>query len=149
MSLLETIREDLTAAMKAKDRVTVSTLRSVVAAAQEESVSGDAARELTDDEVEAVIAAQAKRRVEAAEAFASAGRDDREADERAELAVLERYLPERLDDDALSEIVDRVLGDGGFSSMADMGPAMKAVNAEVAGRADGRTVADLVRSRLS
>ena len=87
--------------------------------------------------------------MEAAEAFEEGGRTEKAADERAELTILEQYLPEQLDADALAKIVDRVLADGGYSTMADMGQAMKAVNAEVAGKAEGRIVAELVKSHLS
>jgi len=149
MGLLDQIRADLTAAMKSKDKLTVATLRSVVAAVQEAEVAGTAATTLADEQVEKVIAAQAKRRVEAAEAFEQGGRAAKAADERAELTILEQYLPEQLDADAIAEIVDRVLKDGGYSTMADMGQAMKAVNAEVAGKAEGRIVAELVKSHLS
>ncbi|HAF68035.1 MAG TPA: glutamyl-tRNA amidotransferase [Acidimicrobiaceae bacterium] len=149
MGLLDQIRTDLTAAMKSKDKLTVATLRSVVAAVQEAEVAGTSVTTLGDDEVEKVIAAQAKRRVEAAEAFEQGGRAEKAADERAELKILERYLPEQLDVDALALIVERVLKDGGYSTMADMGQAMKAVNAEVAGKAEGRLVAELVKSHLS
>ena len=149
MGLLGQIRADLTAAMKAKDKLTVSTLRSVVAAVQEAEVAGAAATTLDDQQIQKVIAAQAKRRVEAAEAFEQGGRAEKAADERAELLVLEQYLPQQLSENALVEIVERVLAEGGYSTMADMGQAMKAVNAEVAGRAEGRVIADLVKSRLS
>ena len=149
MGLLDQIRSDLTAAMKSKDKLTVATLRSVVAAVQEAEVAGTAATTLADEQVEKVIAAQAKRRVEAAEAFEQGGRTAKAADERAELTILEQYLPEQLDVDAIAEIVARVLKDGGYSTMADMGQAMKAVNAEVAGKAEGRIVAELVKSHLS
>lgn len=149
MSLLETVRADMTSAMKAKDKIALSTLRSVVAAVQEAQVSGTESTTLDDAQVEKVIAAQAKRRVEAAEAFEAGGRAEKAADERAELAILERYLPEQLDGAALEALVDRVLVDGGFEDMKSMGQAMKAANAEVAGRADGRTVADLVKGRLA
>ena len=67
----------------------------------------------------------------------------------SELAVLERYLPEKLSDDELDALIDTVLTGNGFSSMADMGQAMKAVNAEVAGRAEGRVVADKVKAKLA
>lgn len=147
--LIEQIRADMTAAMKSRDAVTLRTTRAVIAAVQEAEVAGKTATTLTDAEVEKVIKAQAKRRVEAAEAFDAGDRPEKAADERAELVILEAYLPEGLSDEALSELIDGVLSDGGFSSMADMGSAMKAVNAEVAGRADGRTVADAVKSRLS
>ena len=135
--------------MKSKDKLTVATLRSVVAAVQEAEVAGTSAPTLDDEQVQKVIAAQAKRRVEAAEAFEEGGRTEKAADERAELTILEQYLPEQLDADALAKIVDRVLADGGYSTMADMGQAMKAVNAEVAGKAEGRIVAELVKSHLS
>ena len=149
MGLLGQIRADLTAAMKAKDKLTVSTLRSVVAAVQEAEVAGATATTLDDQQIQKVIAAQAKRRVEAAEAFEQGGRAEKAADERAELLVLEQYLPQQLSENALVEIVERVLAEGDYSTMADMGQAMKAVNAEVAGRAEGRVIADLVKSRLS
>ena len=149
MGLLDQIRADLTAAMKSKDKLTVATLRSVVAAVQEAEVAGTSATTLDDEQVQKVIAAQAKRRVEAAEAFEEGGRTEKAADERAELTILEQYLPEQLDADALAMIVERVLADGGYATMADMGQAMKAVNAEVAGKAEGRIVAELVKSHLS
>ena len=149
MGLLEQIRADLTAAMRAKDKLVISTLRSVVAAVQEAEVAGASATTLDDEQVEKVIAAQAKRRVEAAEAFDQGGRTEKAADERAELKILESYLPELLDPDALTEIIERILTEGGFATMADMGQAMKAINAEVAGKAEGRLIAELVKSRLS
>tara|TARA_B100001750_G_C15404391_1_gene544323 strand:- start:84 stop:533 length:450 start_codon:yes stop_codon:yes gene_type:complete len=149
MGLLDDIRADLTEAMKAKDKLTVSTLRSVVAAVQEAEVAGSVATTLDDKQIQKVIAAQAKRRVEAAEAFEQGDRAEKAADERAELSVLEQYLPQQLAENALVEIVERVMAEGDYSTMADMGEAMKAVNGEVAGRAEGRVVADLVKSRLS
>ncbi len=144
MGLLDEIRADLTAAMKSKDKLTVATLRSVVAAVQEAEVAGTSATTLDDEQVQKVIAAQAKRRVEAAEAFEEGGRTEKAADERAELTILEQYLPEQLDADALAKIVDRVLADGGYSTMADMGQSTKDGNAEGAGKEEGRIVAELV-----
>ncbi|WP_040491247.1 GatB/YqeY domain-containing protein [Ilumatobacter nonamiensis] len=147
--LIDQIRVDLTTAMKAKDTVRQRTLRSVIAAVQEAQVAGDSATTLDDDGVQAVLKSQVKRRVDAAEAFEAGGADDRAADERAEIEILETYLPAALSADELDTIVSDVFSANGFETMADMGSAMKAVNAEVAGRADGRAVADLVKSRLS
>lgn len=147
--LIEQIRTDLTTATKAKDATTQRTLRSVIAAVQEAEVSGDEATTLDDGGVQAVVKAQVKRRVDAAEAFESGGADDRAAAERAEIAILEAYLPAALTSEELESIVSAVFVEHGFASKADMGNAMKAVNAEVAGRADGRAVADLVKSRLA
>ena len=146
--LIDTIRDDLKTAMKAKDATELRTLRSVITAVQEAETSGSGPDELDDAGVQKVIAAQAKRRVEAAEAFAEADRPEQQAAELEEKAILDRYLPKALDPTELEALVDQVLADNGFSAKADMGSAMKAVNAEVAGRADGRAVADLVKSKL-
>ncbi len=147
--LIDTIRQDLTTAMKARDEVTVRTLRAVLAAVKEAEVAGDEARSLSDDEVQGVISTQVKRRIEAAEAFDAGDRPAQAEAERAEKAVLETYLPAALTPDELAALVDEVLAQGGWSARADMGQAMKAVTAEVAGRAEGRAVADLVKSKLS
>ena len=147
--LIDQIRADLITATKAKDALRQRTLRSAIAAVQEAQVSGAAATTLDDDGVQAVLKSQVKRRLDAAEAFDSGGAPDRAAAERAEIEVLEEYLPASLSTDELEAIVDAVFAANGFESKADMGKAMKAVNAEVAGRADGRAVADLVKSRLS
>ncbi len=147
--LIETIRQDLTTAMKARDQLRTRTLRAVIAAVQEAQVAGTEARTLTDDEVVAVITAQVKRRVEAAEAFEQGGRAEKAADERAEKEVLEVYLPAGLTADELDSLIAAALAEGGWAAPSDMGPAMKAVNAKVAGRADGRLVADRVKARLA
>lgn len=147
--LMEQIRADLTTATKAKDTVTQRTLRSVIAAVQEAQVSGSESVTLDDDGVQAVVKAQVKRRIDAEEAFAAGGADDRAAAERAEIEILEGYLPAALTTDELEAIVASVFAAHGFESKADMGNAMKTVNAEVAGRADGRAVAELVKSRLA
>ena len=146
--LIEQIRDDLTTATKAKDADTQRTLRSVIAAVQEAEVSGKEATTLDDAGVQQVLKAQVKRRLDAAEAFESGGADDRAAAERAEITIIEAYLPENLGSDELEAIVTQVFSDNGFADKSDMGAAMKAVNAVVAGRADGRAVADLVKSRL-
>ncbi len=134
--------------MKARDAVKLRSLRAIIAAVQEAEVSGKSATKLDDAGVVKVITAQVKRRVEAAEAFEQGDRPEMAAAERAEMAVLEEYLPAGLSDDELVELVDATLAAEGFSTKADMGKAMKAVNAKVAGRADGRTVAELVKARL-
>jgi len=147
--LVDTLRADMTAAMKQRDTITLATIRSVIAAIQEAEVSGTSSKTLSDDEVLRVIASQAKRRVEAAEAFDQGGATERADTERAELVVLEAYLPKKLSDDEVVALVEQTLADEGFSEMAQMGQAMKAVNAKVDGRADGRVVAGLVKERLS
>jgi uncharacterized protein YqeY len=135
--------------MKRRDELATSALRMALAAVQEAAVSGKEARQLDDDEVMKVLTRQVKRREEAAEAFRNAGRADRADRELAERDVLAAYLPAALTPDELQAIVDEVLSEGGFSGMGAMGPAMKAVTARVAGRADGKTVSTLVRERLA
>ena len=147
--LTEQLQADLTTAMKARDARTTSVLRMTIAAVKEAAVAGDSARELGDDEVVAVITREAKRREEAAAAFTEGGRPERAASELAEREVLARYLPAPLTDDELGALVDEELAAGGFDSPKQMGQAMKAVNAKVAGRADGKTVAGLVKARLA
>jgi uncharacterized protein YqeY len=148
-TLLEQLRADLTTAMKAQDKVTTGALRLALAAVGEAQVAGDAAKDLSDDEVLAVLTKAARKHEEAAEAFAGAGRAESAAAEEASLAVLAAYLPKGLTPEELEAIVAETLAEGGFTTPKDMGNAMKAVNAKVAGRADGKAVADLVKSRLA
>ncbi len=146
--LIDTIRNDMKTAMKARDEVRLRSLRAVIAAVQEAEVSGTEARTLTDDEVQKVIGAQVKRRIEAAEAFEAGGAPDKASAERAEQSILENYLPAALTENELVALVDETLAENGWTAKSDMGQAMKAVNGKVAGRADGRTVADMVKARL-
>ena len=146
--LAEQLRRDLTAAMKGRDELATSALRMAIAAVKEAAVSGKEARDLEDDEIVKVLTKQVKKREEAAEAFRHAGRDDRADRELAEAKVLAAYLPAALRPEELDAIITEALAEGGFSGMAAMGPAMKAVTAKVAGRADGKTVSALVRQRL-
>ncbi|MFB9322213.1 GatB/YqeY domain-containing protein [Cryptosporangium minutisporangium] len=140
---------DLTTAMKARDELVTSTLRMALTAIRNEEVAGKAARELSDDEVLRVLTREAKKRVEAAEAFASGGRADRADRERAEGEVLSRYLPTQLGDEELSAVVAAALGEAGVTDVKQMGKAMKAVQAAVAGRAQGGRVAAEVKRQLS
>ncbi|MFP5370712.1 MAG: GatB/YqeY domain-containing protein [Actinomycetes bacterium] len=142
------LRADLTTAMKARDELRTATLRMVLTAVSAEEVSGREARELTDDEVQAVLRREAKKRREAAEAFAGAGRAEQAARERAEGEVLADYLPAQLDDADLVAIVADAVTRTGAVGMRDMGKVMGAVQGAVAGRADGARVAAEVRRQL-
>ena len=142
------LRTDLTSAIKARDELRSATLRMALAAVTTAEVAGASARELSDDEVLAVLGKEAKKRKEAADAYDGAGRDELASRERAELGVLQDYLPAELDEAALEAIIDEVLSGLDASGPAAMGPAMKEVRARVGGRADGAHVAALVRQRL-
>jgi uncharacterized protein len=147
-ALKDRLNDDLRTAMKSRDELTTSTLRMALAAVRNAEVAGKAAKELSDDEVQSVLTKEAKKRREAATAFADAGRAEQAARENSEGELLESYLPAQLSDAEIAEIVGTVLEDGGFSGKGQMGPAMKAVQAAVAGRAEGGRVAAEVRRRL-
>jgi uncharacterized protein YqeY len=147
-SLKDRLNSDLHGAMKSRDELVTSTLRMALAAVRTAEVAGKEARELTDDEVLGVLTKEAKKRREAAEAFAAGGRGESADRERAEEQVLARYLPAQLSDDELAALVSSALASGEFTTMAQMGPAMKAAQAAVAGKAEGGRVAAEVRRQL-
>jgi uncharacterized protein len=148
------LRSDLTAAMKARDELVKSTLRMTLTAIGNAEVAGTEPRELSDDEVLKVIAKEAKKRAESAEAFAAAGRAELAAQERAEGEVLDRYLPTQLSDDELGAIAATAVEEttaelGEKPGPRQMGQVMKKANAAAAGRADGGRVAAAVKALLT
>lgn len=151
--LKDRLRADLTGAIKSRDNLTVGTLRMALSAISTEEVSGKAARELSDDEVLAVLKREAKKRKEAAEAFADAGREEQAAKERAEGEVLGRYLPAQLTDDELARVVTETIDDvteqlGNRPGMGQLGLVMKAAVAKAAGRAEGSRISKAVLGAL-
>ena len=148
-TLKEQLQSDLTAAMRARDQVGAGTLRMALTAVTNEEVAGTEHRDLTDDDVLKVLTKEAKKRREAATAYTGAGRAELAAQEEAELAVLEGYLPKQLSDDELEGIVREAVASSGATGMPQMGLAMKAANAAVAGRAEGGRVAGVVRRVLA
>jgi uncharacterized protein YqeY len=148
-TLKDQLRTDLTTAMKAREEVRTRTLRMALAAIGTEEVAGKAARQLSDADVIKVLTREARRRREAAAAFADAGRADQAAAERAEEEILAGYLPAQLDDAELAKLVAAAIAETGAAGPAGIGPVMKAVTPKVAGRADGGRVAAVVRSQLS
>jgi hypothetical protein len=147
--LKDRLHADLNTAMKARDELTTATLRMALTAVTTEEVAGKSARELSDDEVLRVLGKEAKKRREAAEAFAAAGRDELAARERAEGEVLDGYLPAQLDDAELAELVRAAVAEAGATAPNQMGAVMKIVVPKVAGRADGKRVSDEVRRQLA
>lgn len=157
-TLKDRLTADMRTALKARDELTTSTLRMALAAIGNAEVAGEAKRELSDEEVLAVLTRETKKRREAATAFADAGRTEQADRERAEGEVLERYLPRQLSDAELADLVAEALAAAGFggqdgdqqpgAAKRQMGLAMKAAQAAVAGRADGARVAAEVRRQL-
>jgi uncharacterized protein YqeY len=150
MSLKERLRADLTTAMKARDELRSSTLRMVLSAVTNAEVAGKSAKVLTDDEVVAVLTTEAKKRREAAVAFAEGGRAESAEKERAEAAVIADYLPEQLTEAEVAEIVAKAVESTGAAAegMKAMGKVMGVVTPQVKGRADGGAVAAEVRRQL-
>jgi uncharacterized protein YqeY len=143
------LEADLRTAIKARDELVVSTLRLAITAVRNEEVAGDAARTLTDQEVQAVLTREMKKRRDAATAFADAGRAEQAERERAEERVLEAYLPKQMSDADLAAAVAKALDGLDLSGKQAMGAAMRAAQAEVAGRAEGGRVAAEVRRHLA
>ena len=146
--LKATLQQDLTAAMRAKDKVRAGTLRMTLSAVTTEEVAGKQARELSDDEVLRVITKEAKKRREAAEAYTGASRPELAAQEEAELEVLEAYLPAQLSDAELDELARAAVAESGATDMRGMGQVMKVLQPRVAGRAEGGRVAAAVKQAL-
>ncbi|MGQ0719329.1 MAG: GatB/YqeY domain-containing protein [Pseudonocardiales bacterium] len=151
--LKDRLRADLSTAMKSRSTTTVATLRMALSAITTEEVAGAAARELSDEEVLAVLAREAKKRREAAEVFAAAGRDELATRERAEGEVLAQYLPAQLDDEQLAGLIADAIADvagqlGKRPGFGQLGLVMKATMARVAGRAEGKRVSAAVLAAL-
>ncbi|GLZ13798.1 hypothetical protein Acsp04_40330 [Actinomadura sp. NBRC 104425] len=149
MKLKEKLEGDLATAIKARDEVRTRTLRMALTAVRNEEVAGKKARELSDEDVVKVLSREAKKRREAAAAFAGAGREEQAQAERDEGAVLEQYLPAQLTDEELSALVADVIAETGAAGPKAMGQVMKAVNPKVAGRAEGGRVAAEVKRQLA
>jgi uncharacterized protein YqeY len=148
------LRSDMTSAMKARDALTLGTLRMALAAITNEEVSGSTARELTDAEVTAVLSKEVKKRKESAEAFDGAGRGELADKERAESAVISAYLPAQLSDDEIATLAASAVSEvesstGAAPTMRQMGLVIKAAQAKAAGRADGAKVAAAVKAALA
>ena len=148
MSILSTIQADVKDAMKARDAETTQTLRLLVNALQ--NAAKDAGTDdLADDEAIQVLTRQKKQCVEAAEAFEGGGAEERAAAERAQIEMIDRYLPAQLGEDELAELVAAAISETGATAPKDMGQVMKALMPKVQGRADGKAVSQAVQSRLA
>ena len=150
-SLRETLKADLTTAMKARDEATVSTLRMVIAAVMNAEVAGDEAVVLSDDQVMAVLLAEGKKRTEAAQIYADNGRNEAAEKERSEYAIIERYLPAAMSDAELNAIVQEEAAKAaaaGATGGKAMGVVVKAVRERVGTGADGSRVSAAVKIAL-
>ena len=148
--LKDRLRTDLTASIKAHDALRSSTLRMVLTSITNAEVAGKEARELTDEDVLGVLTSESKKRREAAEAFADAGREEQAAKEQAEAAVIAGYLPEQLTPEEVDALVAQTIDELGVrdDGMRAMGRVMGVLTPKTKGRADGGVVAAAVRREL-
>ena len=147
MTLIEEIEGELKDAMRARDAERRDALRLILNALK--GSQKELQRPLSEEEELQVLQRERKRRIEAAEAFRTGGREEQAASEEYELAVLEEFMPEPLSEDEIEEIVDDVIAEVGATSMADLGRVMADVMPQTAGRADGSQVSQIVREKLA
>lgn len=144
--MYETLMNDMKTAMKAHDMAAVNALRGVIAKAKDVTVN--AGKEMTDDAILQVLAKGVKQREESIAQFEAAGRAELAENEKKEMALLKKYLPEQLSEDAVAAIVKEAVAATGATSKKDMGKVMKEVMARVKGQADGKLVSRLVGAAL-
>jgi len=149
MGLKDSLKHDLTEAMRARDELVLSTIRLCLSAITNEEVSGKEARVLTEAEVIQVLSREAKKRRESAQAFADAKRLDRAERENAEGEVIARYLPTPLSKTELASLIADAMKEAGAAGPAGMGLVMKLLSPKIAGRADGAAVSAAVRAALA
>jgi len=147
VSLITTIESEIKEAMKSREAERRDALRLIVNALK--GSEKELQRPLSDDEELQVLQRERKKRVEAAEAFRAGGREEQAATEERELAILEEFMPEPLSEDEVEDIVDNAIAEVGATSMADLGRVMADVMPQIAGRADGSTVSQIVREKLA
>ena len=147
MSLIARLEDELKQAMVARDESRRDALRLILSSLR--SAEKELQRPLHDDEELQVLQRERKRRLEAAEAFRGGGREEQALGEEQELAVLEEFMPEPLSEDELEEIIDDAIAEVGATNVRDIGRVMADVMPQVAGRADGSAVSQLVREKLA
>ena len=147
MTLIGQMEEELTTAMRARDAERRDALRLILSSLR--AAEKELQRPLTEGEELQVLQRERKKRVEAAEAYRAAGRDQQADAEEVELAVLGEFMPEPLSDEELETIIDDAIAENGATSMRDLGRVMADVMPQIAGRADGAAVSQLVREKLA
>ena len=148
MSIKETLQSDLTEAIRSRNELHAATIRMVLTAITNEEVSGKSARVLTDAEIITVLSREAKKRREAAEAFAAGDRQDRSDREKAEGEVIALYLPAQLGEAELAQMINEAIVESGAAGPSGMGAVMKLLQPKIAGKADGAMVSAAVKSAL-
>ena len=147
MDLKAEIQQAVKAALKGGDTVTLSTLRLLLAALQNEEIRSR--RALSAEEIQKVIGTLCKQRGEAIELYRKGGREDLAVKEEAEATVLKGFLPQQFSDEEIKSAIQASIDEAGATGLADLGKVMKLVMPKVAGRSDGKRVSDLTKALLS
>ena len=147
MSLTEQIQSDLKEALKSKNEAVVSTLRLLQAVMKNAEIA-KMREKLTEEEIEKLIKTEIKKRREAVENYRQGGRPELADKEEGEVKILEKYLPEQMGEDEIGKIILKVIAEVKPAGPQDFGKVMKAVTAEVKGRADGKTVSEMIKKKL-
>jgi hypothetical protein len=149
MGIKEQLQSDLTEAIRSRNEIVSGTIRMVLTSIRNEEVSGKEERTLADAEIITVLTREAKKRREAAEAFADAGRADKAELEKAEGEVIAKYLPAQMSEDDVKKLVAAAIAQSGSAGPGDMGKVMGILKPQVAGKADGALVSGLVKAALN
>ena len=148
MGLQELVMTEIKIAMKAKDKVSLESLRAIKSALLLAQTQGGASADLTEDEEIALVQKLVKQRKDSAAIFTAQSRDDLAAPELAQVAVIEKFLPEQLTTEEIEKVVVMTIEATGATGMKDMGKVMGIVSKELAGRADGKTISSIVKAKL-
>ena len=149
MGIKEQLQSDLTEAIRSRNEIVSGTIRMVLTSIRNEEVSGKEERTLADAEIITVLTREVKKRREAADAFADAGRADKAELEKAEGEVIAKYLPAQMSEDDVKKLVAAAIAQSGAAGPGDMGKVMGILKPQVAGKADGGLVSGLVKAALA
>lgn len=148
MGLFETINQEIKSAMLAKDKLKLEALRGIKKEFLEAKTAKGASEEFSDDKANAILQKMVKQRKDSAAIFTEQNRPELAEKELAEAAIIQQYLPEQLSPEALAQAIDKIIADTGASSMKDMGKVMGIATKQLAGKAEGKAISELVRKRL-
>jgi len=149
MSLSDKINDALKDAMKSKNTVALESLRAIKSSLLLAQTESGAKKELSEEEEIKILQRLVKQRKESAKIYEEQGREDLAQSEMEQVEIIERFLPEPLTHEEIEKIIDEILSETNASSMADMGKVMGMANARIAGRADGKTISQIVKNKLN
>ena len=149
MTIIERITEDMKSAMKEKNQLRLNAVRAIKSEITKEATSGKSAKELTEADILKVIQRMVKQRTDSINQYKEAGRQDLVDEESNQLEYIKTYLPKQLSEAEVTDIIKKIITETGATSIKDMGKVMKQANSELAGKADGKMISDIVKKSLN